>query len=403
MSALSFLSRAEIQFSRGRCSSAHTLLAKSLQFPTDPFLRAEIFSLDAQALRALGRFRESLTRYREAHKIFRRLNVFAEELSMHLGASACLRVLGSYDIANKEWTAFRGRWPQRNESALAPLRIDAELEQALVARGQGRFGVTRSHVNTAMKFLSFCPKPDRVARIQHAQWIMGGVERFSGRFDASVVAFNKAASLARSMGDRSAEAYALLGAAGVLRVLGRDRVSYTYYRRAHGLMVKEADRFGQAYGLCGQANALRTFGSAAKAVGLYKRSARLYQSLGDKSSEGFAHWGLAGSWRRLKNFSKARASYNLALELFLKSQDDRGVVMAYVGLARWWEDQGNVVQAVASVRRALSTAKKARLAYESALARYEQGRILHPDRPPVGRLRPFGIPASVLARWKDVP
>ena len=404
MSALSLFSRAEDLLSQGRYLRAHRLLVQSLRFSMDSFLKAEILSNDAEALRALGRFQDALGRYREAQKIFQRLGVFSEDVSARLGASACLRILGSYDVAMKTWNDFLSRCSDvLSSTGLLPLRAEVELERALVARGQGRFSATRSHVRTALKLLKSSPKQDRAAKNQHAQWILGGVERFSGRFGPAARAFQTAAEHARLMRDKSAEAFALCGVAGVQRVLGLDRLSLTNYRRAHSLLIRLGDPFGQAYGLCGQANAMRTFGSAAESIDLYRRSARLYHRLGDQSSEGFAHWGLGGSFRRLKKFSRSWTSYQKALRFFLASKDDRGVVMTHLGLARWWEDRGDVRKAVLSARRALATAQQARLAYETALARYETGRILNPVRPPVRCLRRFGISSTALSRWKDVP
>ncbi len=404
MSALSLFSRAEDLLSQGRNLRAHRLLVQSLRFPIDLFLKAEILSNDAEALRALGRFQEALGRYCEAQKIFQRLGVLSEEVSARLGVSACLRILGSYDRAITLWNDFLSRCSDKMFStALAPLRAEVELERALVARGQGRFAATRSHVRTALKLLKSCPRQDRAAKIQHAHWILGGVERFSGRFAPSARAFHTAAEHAHVLRDKSAEAFALCGLAGVQRVLGLDRLSSNNYRRAHSLFIQWGDPFGQAYGLCGQANALRTFGSAADSIDLYRQSARLYRRLGDQSSEGFAHWGLGGSFRRLKKFSRSWTSYQKALRLFLTSKDDRGVVMAHLGVARWWEDRSYVREAVLSARRALAAAQQARLVYETALARYELGRILNPTRPPVRHLTPFGISPAVLSRWRDVP
>ncbi len=404
MSALSLFSRAEDLLSQGQHERAHRLLVQSLRFSIDSFLKADILSADAEALRALGRFKEALKRYREAQKLFQRLGVFSEDVSARLGASACLRILGSYDVALKMWSDFLSRHPfEKSSTVSVPLRAEVELERALVARGLGRFSTTRSHVRTALKFLKSLPKQDRAGKVQHAQWILGGVERFTGRFAPAARAFQTAAKLARGLRDTSAEAFALCGLAGVQRVLGLDRLSSHNYRRAHSLLTRLRDPFGQAYGLCGQANALRTFGSAAESINLYQRSARLYRRLGDQSSEGFAHWGMGGSFRRLKKFSRSWTSYQKALRLFLASKDDRGVVMAHLGVARWWEERGDVRKSVLSARRALATAQRARLAYETALARYEIGRILNPTRPPVRRLRRFGIFPTALSRWKDVP
>ncbi|MBK8574943.1 MAG: tetratricopeptide repeat protein [Elusimicrobia bacterium] len=176
-----------------------------------------------------------------------------------------------------------------------------------------------------------------------------------------------------------------------------------HYQWAYRSLKKRGDPFGEAYGLCGQANAHRTFGDAAQGLPLYRRSAALYRRLGDESSEAFAHWGLGGSYRRLKRFSLALASYAQAVRLFHKSKDDRGRVMTFLGLARLAEDAGRRRSALGEAARALAVARRSKLRYETALARYEIGRIQRPLRPPHGILKPMGLSASVLRRWRDIP
>lgn len=379
----------------GQWAVAHAFLVRARRAPADPFLQAEIFHKDAEALRALGRFRESLSCYRQAHVLYQKLQIPSECLSTRLGASACLRILGRYADARRMWGDIRGD--------IRPPFSEVEMERALVARGEGRFAETRVRIARALRVLRQQKSPAQRAQRQHAYWISGGLERFTGFFPQALHAYKEAARLARQLGDASAEAFALCGRAGVERVLGHDRASLSNYRAAHGLLKKMKDPFGEAYGLCGQANAHRTFGDAARSLPLYQRSAGLYRRLGDESSEAFAHWGLGGSFRRLKRFPLALTSYRRALLLFKKSKDDRGIVMTHLGRARLAEDQGQSRGALLEAARGLSVARRAKLRYETALARYEIGRIKQPLRPPYRILGALGIPPHTLKRWQDIP
>ncbi|MBL0059668.1 MAG: hypothetical protein IPP35_11325 [Elusimicrobia bacterium] len=394
MSALTLLSRAESLLAKDQWAGAHSLLVRVLPLSTDPFLKAEILQKDAEALRALGRFREALVGYRRAANLYRKLNIPSERLQTIFGISACLRILGRYEEAESLWAPFERETFSR--SALSEI----ELERALVARGQGHFLEARRRMGRAVLHLA---QRKEWGPLQHAYWILGGLERFSGHFPEALKAFDQAVRLARRTKDLSSEAFALCGLAGVQRVVGRDQASLANYAEAHRLLTKIGDPFGQAYGLCGRANAHRVFGDAAKTLPLYRQSAALYRRLGDASSEGFAFWGLGGSLRRLQRLPESLSAYRRALALFIKSKDDRGVVMAHLGLARWAEAGGREGDALLSAGRGLSEARRARLPYETALARYEIGRIRRPTRPPYALLRPFGISPAVLRRWRDIP
>jgi tetratricopeptide (TPR) repeat protein len=396
MSSLTLLAKAESLLAKDQWPGAHSLLVRALRISTDPFLKAEILQKDAEALRALGRFREALAGYRSAEILYRKLNVPSERLQTIFGVSACLRILGRYKEAGRLWAKWEPNALIRSASTLSEI----ELERALVARGQGHFSEARRRMARALSRLS---RRKDAGALQHAHWILGGLERFSGRFPEALKAFDQAVRLARRTKDLSSEAFALCGLAGVQRVVGRDRASLANYAEAHRILSKIGDPFGQAYGLCGRANALRVFGDAAKTVPLYRQSAALYRRLGDASSEGFAEWGLGGSFRRLGRFPESLAAYRRALALFKKSKDDRGMVMAHLGLARWAEASGREQEACFSAARGLSEARRARLPYETALARYEMGRMRRPARPPYALLRSFGLTPAVLRRWWDIP
>ena len=373
-------------------ASAHLVLVRARKAAADPFLKAEIFQKDAEALRYLGRFLESLSCYRKSHFLYKKLLIPSESLSCLLGMSACLRVLGRYGEARRMWA--RG---------LPPSLPQVELERALVARGLGRFKETEHRIARALKRLQRKNTESARSDLQHAYWISGGLARFTGYFPKAIKAFGEAARLARHSGDVSAEAFALCGMAGVERILGNVRASLSNYRTAHRLLKKLGDPFGEAYGLCGQANALRTFGEASLSLPLYRRSARLYQRLGDESSEAFAHWGMGGSFRRLNRFPSALAAYKRALRLFIKSKDDRGRVMTHLGLAGVAEAKGHPRAALRQAVVGLAAARRAQLRYETALARYEIGRLRRPDHPPTHLLKLMGISPTVVRRWRDIP
>ena len=256
--ALFLLQKAERFFAQGQYDRARPLYARVRRIARDPYLRADVLHQEAETLRALGAFQKALSFYGRSHALYRRLNVPPERLRPLLGVSACLRVLGRYARARALWRTVERA---RRFGASSPPPEEIWMESALVERGLGNFPKARALLQRVLRAQGASP-----AARQHAWWSLGGVERFSGHLPSAVGAFSRAAALARRLGDRSAEAFALCGAGGVARVIGRSALSLAFYRRAHGLLDRLGDPFGRAYGLCGMANAHRTYGDARKTL-----------------------------------------------------------------------------------------------------------------------------------------
>jgi hypothetical protein len=71
-----------------------------------------------------------------------------------------------------------------------------------------------------------------------------------------------------------------------------------------------------------------------------------------------------------------------------------------IGLARAARKTG---PARTLLRRAAGDARRARLPYEAALARFEAAKRAVPNKSAYGLLARFGISAETAASWKDVP
>ncbi|HRY29313.1 MAG TPA: hypothetical protein P5079_04660 [Elusimicrobiota bacterium] len=396
--ALFLLERAERAQAAGRNALAERLLQRAGRRAPDDFLRAEIIWRRAEALRALGRFREALSFYWRAHALYRRCGVSSERLRALLGASACLRILGRFSQAGRLWrTVLRQKYVRRVPD---PAPAECLLELALSERGAGR-------LLSARRLLLACLRQAKRGKdtelLRHIHWALGGTERFLGHFPKALASFKRAEDLARKTGDAAARAYALCGQAGTLRLLGRGADSYRRYRQAHGVFKRLRDPFGTAYGLCGMGNALRTYGNARRSIPLYVRSAEIYARVGDESSRAFALWGQSGAERRLGHPRSAARLGAQSLELFLQEKDRRGEIMASLGLARLLKEQGRTAEALLYIGKAAQTAHRAGLHYESALARFEKMRLRFPRRDFSSLFRSFGIPAPAVRRWQDLP
>ncbi|MGQ0645689.1 MAG: tetratricopeptide repeat protein [Elusimicrobiota bacterium] len=389
--AVALLGKAEALLTKNSPALALPLLkAAAGRARRDVFLKAEIAAQTAEALRALGRFKESLSSYWNAHRLYRLGGVPSERLRALLGASACLRILGHFDRARAMWRSVSGKEFFRVADPSPDVVL---LEIALVERGAGNLKRARALLARCLRGLK---RRGDAEALRHAWWALGGTERFLGNYPAALAAYRRAEISARRLKDDSAAGYALCGQAGCLRVLGRWRESLRRYRRAHEIFAKAGDPFGRAYGLCGMGNAWRVGGDAEKSLPLYKASAALYRRVGDEGSRAFAFWGLGGSLRRLGKHSAAAAHYRRALKIFRKVKDARGEVSALLGLGRVLKESGRP-GSQKFFRRAAAAARAAGLPYERALCRFQAGQ----SSP--AAFRPFGISPSAAAAWKYIP
>jgi tetratricopeptide (TPR) repeat protein len=388
------LQKAESHLAQGRPARALPLLSR-LAGTGDRFFRADVLHRRAEALRALSRFEEALQDYWKAHKLYRLSGVLSERIRTLLGASACLRVLSRYGEADRMWRSVSSLLPRLKD----PAPEEISLEIGLVLRGLGR---TREAVRRLRAVIPHLAARKDLEGLQHAWWAVAGAERFSGRYDLALGAFDRAAGLAKLNKDVSAEAFAWCGRAGCLRILGRGRDSFLDYKRAHAVFRRTGDLFGEAYGLCGMGNSLRTYGDPRKTLPLYQRSALLYARVGDEGSRAFALWGLGGASRRLGKLNDAVRLYRQALASFRKVRDTRGVLMALLGWGRTEAELGKTAAALARLSQAAALARKENHPYEEALARLEMERAS--ARPlNAGRFKRFGVPVSAVKAWKDLP
>lgn len=398
MSRLDLLDRAESLLAGGHSAEALPLLSRALAGGGDPFFRADVLQRRADALRALSRFEDALKDFWAAHALYRRCGVLSERLRTLLGASACLRVLSRYKEADRMWRSVARLLPKTGR-VFDPSPEEFNLEIGLVLRGLGRMPEAVRVLRAVIPRLA--ARKD-VEGLQHAWWAVAGAERFSGRYDLALTAFERSAALARRNKDTAAEAYAWCGEAGCLRILGKGGASLRKYRAAHAFFRRSKDRFGEAYGFCGMANALRTYGDPRKTLPLYRSSAALYTQVGDVGSRAFAYWGLGGSHRRLGRHAEALRFYRDALRDFTQVGDTRGVLMALLGLGRTEGERGRPAAARPPILRALALARREKHPYEAAQARHELNRLSGTPSP-AALFRPFGVPPAAVAAWKDLP
>jgi|GEM_PF-1178390 len=399
MNRVVLLTTAEELLTNSRPGEALPFLIRAARAGGDRFFQADVLQRRGEALRSLSRFEEALRDYWAAHRLYRLTGVRSERLRTLLGASACLRVLSRYAQADRMWRSVSHLLPTFKDAAADPPAEEFKMEISLVRRGLGDLAGAIKMLNQTIPRLKKRAKADA---LQHAWWALAGAERFAGRYGRALKAYRRAAALAHRNRDRPAEAYANCGEAGCLRILGKGMLSLRLYDRAHNFFVREGDRFGEAYGLCGMGNALRTYGDPKKAVPLYRRSAALYARVGDEGSRAFALWGLGGSFRRMGRRDSAIRFYREALEPFKKVGDARGELMALLGLGRTMGETGRGAGAAAVLRRARSIALNKKHPYVAALARMELLR-LPGDPAPAFLFRPFGVPASAVRRWMDLP
>jgi tetratricopeptide (TPR) repeat protein len=128
---------------------------------------------------------------------------------------------------------------------------------------------------------------------------LGTVEERRGRYEQAVRCHQQSLALARKLGDRRGESYALmnLGRVGLLQDRGRSAIGQI--QRALVMFREVGDRNGEAEALTRLGGACQRLDRYEEAVGHHRQALVLFREIGDRQGEADALDGLAEVQARL--------------------------------------------------------------------------------------------------------
>lgn len=214
-------------------------------------LRPDRDFVEAEALRAMGFFRDSERLYR---RVLSRQDPREDPVlwvDAALGSAQGLRSVGRV----REAEARLRRAAALARKAGLPCHLERiRFETAMVDRAAGRHARGMKVLREELRRrLSRKHWPEAAFVL----WAIGGGLRAVGDLKGSRDAFMRSLALARKGGDRVGEGYARFGLGGVERIRGDLKASENHYALAGRIFKDSEDVFAKAYAACGLANSLR--------------------------------------------------------------------------------------------------------------------------------------------------
>jgi tetratricopeptide (TPR) repeat protein len=263
-------------------------------------LRLAITISLANTLRLIGSFSQSITNYKRAEQLARKLGNDQDLLDARTGLALCFRASGEHKLAI---TMLR--------------KLLKEYSTARDAHGR-----------------AFC------------LWALGGALRVSGDIKDALETFRKSKQMFQRLGDKAGIAYCLTGLGGASRVAGRIANSKKYYKEANKILIKVGDDFGTAYSYCGLGNVLRMQGGFKESLAYFNKAALGYKKIGDIVSYAYTLWARGTARHILGKKALARRDFTEAELLFKKTNDKRGLVYCALSFAELKAGEGEIKKAL---------------------------------------------------------
>jgi tetratricopeptide (TPR) repeat protein len=187
---------------------------------------------------------------------------------------------------------------------------------------------------------------------QYALYGLGEVYRLQGRYDQAADHYHRAVEIARILGDRLGELWALVSFGAVHRLQGRYDQAADHYHQAVEIARTFDDRQGEQYALYGLGEVYRLQGQYDQAADHYHRAVEIARTLGDR----WALYGLGEVYRLQGRYDQAADHYHRAVEIARTLDDRLGELWALYGLGELHRLQGRYDQAADHYWQALEIA-----------------------------------------------
>jgi len=323
----------------------------------------DIFSL-AERLREKAKYREALSLYKKALRIYRGDRDRRGEGDCLISIGDTCRMLGDFLSAEDAYIRAISLGKGLGDRLL---QADAMVGLGLSKRAVGKWAEALRLLSRAKK--TYERESDRKA-VAFTTWAEGGAYRIKGDIKNSIRSFRAAlrmygfrpgdpsSDIPRDAEDRRAIGYCLCGLGGVLRVAGQIEDSMKCYTDANALLSSLRDRFGTAYSHCGIGNAWRMKGDYTTALKHFRRAEAIYNRIGDIVSYSYTIWSMAMTYIMTAKFRMAEKCLYRASANFRKTGDVRGLIYCWLSEGELLFLRGDPKGAIKLLRRALNDSRK---------------------------------------------
>jgi tetratricopeptide (TPR) repeat protein len=224
-------------------------------------------------------------------------------------------------LATASYAAAHG-WPGHT------LHLSTTLRRHLNIRGHYRDAHTLHHqALTIARTLG-----DRTGEL-YALHGLGEVHRAQDRTEQATDHYQRALTIARTLGDRHGELYALAGLGGLHRAQSRHEQATDHFQRALTIARTLSDRHGELYALAGLGEVHQAQGRHEQATDRYQQALTIARTLGDRNGQFEALLGLGRVGLATGRPRTALTHHQQALQLATDLGQPGDQARAYDGLA----------------------------------------------------------------------
>ena len=174
----------------------------------------------------------------------------------------------------------------------------------------------------------------------------GSQQYRTSQFQAALQSWQKALTIYRQIGYRSAEGATLNRLGLVYSAQGQYAKAIDFYQSALAIARETGNRSGEAAALTNLGIAYTRLGDYTQAIRFYQQDLAIVRQIGDRAGEGITLMNLGIAYRNLKQYDKAIDFYQQALAIAREKGDRAGEAAALGNLGIAYDDLGNYAKAI---------------------------------------------------------
>ena len=260
------------------------------------------------ALRRLGNFLESQSRYEDAIVAYQQSLEIARDIGNRSDEAASLNNLGLvYKALGQSARAIEFH----QQSLEIQREIGGRRGEASSLLGLGNAYYSSEQYARAIKFhqQSLEMKRDIGNRSDEAASLGNlGLAYYSlGQYAQAIEFHQQSLEMKRDIGDRNGEASSLMNLGNVYYSLGQYPQAIEFYQESLETMRDIGDRNGEASSLMGLGNAYGSLEQYSQAIEFYQQSLDMMRDIGDRNGEANSLWNLSNIYQRRGQFKRSRS------------------------------------------------------------------------------------------------
>jgi CHAT domain-containing protein len=248
------------------------------------------------------------------------------------GADVVVTIIGADGKTIAEADSPNGGYGREHVSILADAPgvyfLKVAMSRPLVVGGSYEIAIKEDRLATAEDHIRFaaqnkCSEARKLAGLETAESLREAINKYE-----------EALKSWQGVGDRQAEAYALVNIGLCYASAGENRQAIAFYNRAQPQLQSLRDRPAEAYAITNMADAYKSTGDLKQALDLYLQVLPAWQAIGDRESEASVVFETANLYNMLGKNHDALDYFKRDLPLQRANGSRMGelMVLTYIGI-----------------------------------------------------------------------